>query len=54
MSQEKLKSKLDQAKGGAKEGFGKITGDKELEAKLADDAKDAVEGAVDAVKEKLK
>ncbi|WP_115343282.1 CsbD family protein [Streptococcus agalactiae] len=46
--------------------FGKITGDKELEAKgfiektiakgkeLADDAKDAVEGAVDAVKEKLK
>ncbi|HHV5929605.1 TPA: CsbD family protein, partial [Streptococcus agalactiae] len=26
MSQEKLKSKLDQAKGGAKEGFGKITG----------------------------
>lgn len=24
MSQEKLKSKLDQAKGGAKEGFGKI------------------------------
>ncbi|RRA50531.1 CsbD family protein, partial [Streptococcus agalactiae] len=28
MSQEKLKSKLDQAKGGAKEGFGKITGDK--------------------------
>ncbi|MFX9208792.1 CsbD family protein, partial [Streptococcus agalactiae] len=53
MSQEKLKSKLDQAKGGAKEGFGKITGDKELEAKgfiektiakgkeLADDAKDA-------------
>ncbi|HGD0652758.1 hypothetical protein WA78_08780, partial [Streptococcus agalactiae] len=25
MSQEKLKSKLDQAKGGAKEGFGKIT-----------------------------
>ncbi|HEN4311904.1 TPA: CsbD family protein [Streptococcus agalactiae] len=59
MSQEKLKSKLDQAKGGAKESFGKITGDKELEAKgfvektiakgkeLADDAKDAV-------KEKLK
>ncbi|HEO6343452.1 TPA: CsbD family protein [Streptococcus agalactiae] len=66
MLQEKLKSKLDQAKGGAKEGFGKITGDKELEAKgfvektiakgkeLADDAKDAVEEAVDAVKEKLK
>lgn len=66
MSEEKLKSKIEQASGGLKEGAGKLTGDKELEAKgfvektiakgkeLADDAKEAVEGAVDAVKEKLK
>ncbi|HEN7984173.1 TPA: CsbD family protein [Streptococcus agalactiae] len=66
MSQEKLKAKVEQASGSLKEGFGKITDDKELEAKgfvektiakgkeLADDAKDAVEEAVDAVKEKLK
>ncbi|HFZ9758256.1 TPA: CsbD family protein [Streptococcus agalactiae] len=66
MSQEKLKSKVEQASGSLKEGAGKLTGDKELEAKgfvektitkgkeLADDAKDAVEEAVDVVKEKLK
>lgn len=66
MSEEKLKSKIEQASGTLKEGAGKLTGDKELEAKgfvektiakgkeLADDAKEAVEGAVDAVKEKLK
>ena len=66
MSEEKLKSKIEQASGVLKEGAGKLTGDKELEAKgfvektiakgkeLADDAKEAVEGAVDAVKEKLK
>ncbi|HGD5686021.1 TPA: CsbD family protein, partial [Streptococcus agalactiae] len=33
MSQEKLKAKVEQASGSLKEGFGKITGDKELEAK---------------------
>ena len=61
MSEEKLKSKIEQASGVLKEGTGKLTGDKELEAKgfvektiakgkeLADDAKEAVEGAVDAV-----
>ncbi|HFH7719150.1 TPA: CsbD family protein [Streptococcus agalactiae] len=66
MSQEKLKSKVEQASGSLKERAGKLTGDKELEAKgfvektiakgkeLADDAKDAVEEAVDVVKEKLK
>ncbi|MFR9307679.1 MAG: CsbD family protein, partial [Lachnospiraceae bacterium] len=66
MSEEKLKSKIEQASGVLKEGPGKLTGDKELEAKgfvektiakgkeLADDAKEAVEGAVDAVEEKLK
>ncbi|HGI4700289.1 TPA: CsbD family protein [Streptococcus agalactiae] len=66
MSQEKLESKVEQASGSLKEGAGKLTGDKELEAKgfvektiakgkeLADDAKDAVEEAVDVVKEKLK
>ncbi|HHH8376360.1 TPA: CsbD family protein, partial [Streptococcus pyogenes] len=53
MSEEKLKSKIEQASGGLKEGAGKLTGDKELEAKgfvektiakgkeLADDAKEA-------------
>ncbi|VTT01790.1 CsbD family protein [Streptococcus dysgalactiae] len=66
MSEEKLKEKVEQASGSLKEGAGKLTGDKELEAKgfvektiakgkeLADDAKEVVEGAVDAVKEKLK
>ncbi|WP_224208928.1 CsbD family protein [Streptococcus agalactiae] len=54
MSQEKLKSKLDQAKGGAKEGFGKITGDKELEAKTIAKGKELADDAKDAVKEKLK
>nr|WP_297394933.1 CsbD family protein [uncultured Peptostreptococcus sp.] len=66
MSEEKLKSKIEQASGVIKEGTGKLTGDKELEAKrfvektiakgkeLVDDAKEAVEGAVDAVEEKLK
>lgn len=66
MSEEKVKSKIEQAAGGLKEGTGKLTGDKELEAKgivektiakgkeLADDAKEAVKGAVDAVEEKLK
>lgn len=33
MSEEKLKSKIEQASGGLKEGAGKLTGDKELEAK---------------------
>lgn len=47
MSQEKLKSKLDQAKGFIEKTIAKGK-------ELADDAKDAVEGAVDAVKEKLK
>ncbi|HEQ8524330.1 TPA: CsbD family protein [Streptococcus pyogenes] len=51
MSEEKLKAKVEQASGSLKEGAGKLTGDKELEAKgfvektiakgkeLADDAK---------------
>ncbi|MFR1318053.1 MAG: CsbD family protein [Peptostreptococcus anaerobius] len=33
MSEEKLKSKIEQASGVLKEGTGKLTGDKELEAK---------------------
>ncbi|TWT10490.1 CsbD family protein [Streptococcus sp. sy004] len=58
-------SKLDELKGNVKEAAGKLTGDKELQAKgfvektlakgkeLVEDAKDAVDGAVESVKEKL-
>lgn len=65
MSKEKVESKLEQAKGSIKEGAGKLTGDKELQAEgvvektiakgkeLAEDAKDTVKGTVDAIKEKL-
>ena len=60
MSEEKLKSKIEQASGVIKEGTGKLTGDKELEAKgfvektiakgkeLVDDAKEAVSGCMPA------
>ncbi|EHI69608.1 CsbD family protein [Streptococcus ictaluri] len=66
MSEEKLKAKLAQVKGGLKEGAGKVSGDKELEAKgfmektlakgkeLAEEAKEAVEDAFDHVKDKMK
>ena len=54
--------KLNQVAGSIKEGFGKLTGDKKLESKgateqvvskvkeVAEDAKDAVEGAIEGVK----
>ena len=54
--------KLNQVAGSIKEGFGKLTGDKKLESEgateqvvskvkeVAEDAKDAVEGAIEAVK----
>ena len=54
--------KFNQAAGSVKEGVGKLIGDKELEAKellkklllkvkeVAEDAKDAIEGAVEGVK----
>ena len=54
--------KLNQVAGSIKEGFGKLTGDKKLESEgateqvvskvkeVAEDAKDAVEGAIDGVK----
>lgn len=66
MSEEKLKATFDKAKGSVKEGFGKVTGDKKMESEgfvektiakgkeLAEDVKDAVEGATDAIKDKLK
>jgi uncharacterized protein YjbJ (UPF0337 family) len=59
---DKLDTKVDQLKGSVKEGFGKLTGDKEIETegmteKLAakakevvQDVKDSVEGLVDGVK----
>ncbi|MSU87120.1 CsbD family protein [Streptococcus dysgalactiae subsp. dysgalactiae] len=62
MSEEKFDAKLDQAKGGIKEGAGKLIGDKELQSEGAvekalgkgkefvDDVKDAVKGAVDSLK----
>ena len=57
--------KLNQAAGSVKEGFGKLIGDKELEKEgaaekvvskvkeVAEDAKDAVEGVVEGVKNML-
>ncbi|MGI1779328.1 CsbD family protein [Streptococcus uberis] len=62
MSEEKFDAKLDQVKGSIKEGAGKLTGDKELEAEgtadkvigkgkeLVDDAKEAVKGIFDSLK----
>lgn len=62
MSNEKFDAKLDQLTGAVKEGFGKVTGDTKTEVEglvekgigkakeLAEDAKGAVEGAVEGVK----
>ena len=61
-----LENKFDEIKGSVKEGLGKLTGDKSLEGEglaeqvvskvkeAAEVAKDAVEGAIDSVKDKLK
>ena len=61
-----LENKFDEIKGSVKEGLGKLTGDKSLEGEglaeqvvskvkeVAEDAKDAVEGVIDSVKDKLK
>ena len=61
-----LENKFDEIKGSVKEGLGKLTGDKSLEdeglaeqvvskvKEAAEDAKDAVEGVIDSVKDKLK
>ena len=57
-----LENKFDQAKGAVKEGLGKVTGDNKTKAEgvvektvakakeVAEDAKEAVEGAVSGVK----
>lgn len=60
-----IEEKIDQAKGAAKEGVGKLTGDKKIEkegaaekaaAKVKEvaedvkDVKDAIEGTIDGVK----
>lgn len=62
MSEEKFDAKLEQAKGSVKEGFGKLSGDKETETEgkidkitgkakeVFKDAKDTVEGAVKSLK----
>ena len=61
-----LENKFDEIKGSVKEGLGKLTGDTSLEVEglaeqvvskvkeAAEDAKDAVEGVIDSVKDKLK
>ena len=61
-----LEEKLNQAKGAFKEGVGKLTGDKKIEKEgaaekavskvkeVAEDAKDAVEGAIESVKNMVK
>ena len=58
--------KVNQAKGAVKEGFGKLTGDKKTEKEgaaekvvskvkeVAEDAKDAVEGAIEGVTNMIK
>ena len=58
--------KVNQAKGAVKEGFGKLTGDKKTEKEgaaekvvskvkeVAEDAKDAVEGAIEGDKNMIK
>ena len=59
---QKKNEKIDQAKGAAKEGVGKLTGDKKIEKEgaaekaaakvkeVAEDVKDAIEGTIDGVK----
>lgn len=66
MSKEKFDAKVEEVVGGAKELFGKATGDKhtETEGKVeqvkgkvkaaVEDAKDAVSGAIDGLKNKDK
>ena len=61
-----LENKFEEIKGSVKEGLGKLTGDKSLEGEglaeqvvskvkeAAEDAKEAVEGVIDSVKDKLK
>ena len=61
-----LENKFDQLKGSVKEGLGKLTGNEKLQAEgftekvvskvkeAAEDAKEAVEGVIDNVKDKLK
>ena len=61
-----IEEKINQAKGTVKEGFGKLTGDKKTEKEgaaekvvskvkeVAEDAKDAVEGAIEGVKNMIK
>ena len=60
-----LEEKLEQVKGSVKEGLGKLTGDEKTEKEgtaekvvskvkeVAEDAKDAVEGAVEGIKNML-
>ena len=60
-----LENKFDQAKGAVKEGVGKVTGDNKTESEcfvektvakakeVAEDAKGAVEGAVEGIKNSL-
>ena len=61
-----LENKLEQATGSIKEGFGKVTGDSKTEAEgavektvakakeVVEDAKDAVEGAVEGLRNAFK
>ena len=65
MSDEKIKAKLDQVKGGIKQVVGKPTENKKLEAEgmvektiakgkeIIDDIKEGSEGAVDSIKKAL-
>ena len=62
MSEDKISATLEHISGSVKEGFGKLTGDKEIEVEgivekgigkakeLVEDAKDSIEGAVQGIK----
>ena len=54
-----LENKFEEIKGSVKEGLGKLTGDNSLEAEglteqVVSKVKEAAEGAIDSVKDKLK
>ncbi|MFL9825587.1 CsbD family protein [Rhodoplanes sp. SY1] len=55
MDKDRIEGSMDQAKGGVKEGAGKLTGDKKLEAEgKADKASGKLQNAVGGLKDKLR
>lgn len=55
MDKDRIEGSMDQAKGAVKEGAGKLTGDKKLEAEgKADKASGKLQNAVGGLKDKLR